>query len=150
MFVDFGMMGEVPPSTRRGLRQLVIAMAARDGAGFVQAAREIGVLLPTADTSELERALTKLFDRFGGMAFAELRDVDPREYRDFAAEFGDVVRTLPIQLPEHLLLVIRAASLTSGVATALDAEFNIWESVEPYAERLIRDEKRRLCAGSSH
>lgn len=140
MFVDFGMMGEVPPSTRRGLRQLVIAMAARDGAGLVQAAREIGVLLPTADTSELERALTKLFDRFGGMAFAELRDVDPREYRDFAAEFGDVVRTLPIQLPEHLLLVIRAASLTSGVATALDAEFNIWESVEPYAERLIRDE----------
>ncbi|WP_240423587.1 ABC1 kinase family protein [Microbacterium halotolerans] len=140
MFVDFGMMGEVPQATRRGLRRLVIAMAARDGSGLVAAAREIGVLLPTADTTELERALARLFDRFGGMGFSELRDVDPREFREFANEFGEVVRTLPIQLPEHLLLVIRAASLTSGVATALDPEFNIWDSVEPYADRLVRDE----------
>ncbi|WP_231916193.1 ABC1 kinase family protein [Microbacterium karelineae] len=139
-FVDFGMMGEVPAATRRGLRRLVIAMAARDGRGLVAAAREIGVLLPSADTRELERALAALFDRFGGMGFAELRDVDPREFRDFAKEFGDTVRTLPVQLPENLLLVFRASALTSGVAMALDPRFNIWDSVEPYAEKLVSDE----------
>jgi len=139
-FIDFGMMGEVPQSMRRGLRRLVIAMGARDGAGLVAAAREVGVLLPSADTNELERALTALFDRFGGKGFAELRDVDPREYREFADEFGDVVRTLPVQLPENFLLVIRAASLTSGVAMSLDPTFNVWDSVEPYAEKLLRDE----------
>lgn len=139
-FVDFGMMGEVPASTRRGLRHLMIAMAARDGKGLVDAAREIGVLLPSADTTQLERALTDLFDRFGGMGFAELRDVDPREFRDFGRKFQDVVRALPIQLPEHLLLVLRATSLTSGVATALDPRFNIWDAIEPYAEKLVRDE----------
>jgi len=139
-FIDFGMMGEVPRSMRRGLRRLVIAMGSRDGAGLVTAAREIGVLLPSADTNELERALTALFDRFGGKGFAELRDVDPREYREFADEFGDVVRTLPVQLPENFLLVIRAASLTSGVAMSLDPTFNVWDSVEPYAEKLLRDE----------
>ncbi|MGO3905160.1 MAG: AarF/UbiB family protein, partial [Microbacterium gubbeenense] len=139
-FIDFGMMGEVPASLRRGLRRLVIAMGSRDGAGLVEAARDIGVLLPSADTNELERALSALFDRFGGKGFAELRDVDPREYKEFADELGDVVRTLPVQLPENFLLVIRAASLTSGVAMSLDPTFNVWDSVEPYAEKLVRDE----------
>ncbi|MGO4299443.1 ABC1 kinase family protein [Leifsonia sp. RAF41] len=140
-FVDFGMMGEVPPGTRSGLRKLLIAAASRDGKGLVDAIRDIGVLLPSADTAELERAMTHLFGRFGGMGFAELREVDPREFREFATEFGDVVRSLPFQLPENFLLIIRAMSLTSGVCSALDPSFNLWDSVEPYAAQLIRDER---------
>ncbi|HXH33001.1 MAG TPA: AarF/UbiB family protein [Plantibacter sp.] len=140
-FIDFGMMGEVPPTTRRGLRKLLIAAASRDGSGLVDAIRDLGVLLPSAETTELERAMTALFARFGGMGFAELREVDPREFRDFATQFGDVVRSLPFQLPENFLLIIRAISLTSGVCSALDPEFNLWDSVEPYAAQLLRDER---------
>ncbi|RWZ58330.1 AarF/ABC1/UbiB kinase family protein [Labedella populi] len=140
-FIDFGMMGEITPTTRRGLRKLLIAAASRDGAGLVDAARDVGVLLPTSDTSELERAMTQLFARFGGMGFAELREVDPREFRAFAEQFGDVVRSLPFQLPENFLLVVRAMSLTSGVCSALNPAFNLWDSIEPYAARLIREER---------
>ncbi|WP_043670876.1 ABC1 kinase family protein [Clavibacter michiganensis] len=140
-FIDFGMMGEVPPSTRRGLRRMLIAAASRDGKGLVDAARDIGVLLPSADTTQLELAMTRLFARFGGLGFAELREVDPREFRAFAEEFQEVVRTLPFQLPDDFLLIIRAMSLTSGVCSALDPRFNLWDSVEPYAQRLIREER---------
>jgi predicted unusual protein kinase regulating ubiquinone biosynthesis (AarF/ABC1/UbiB family) len=143
-FIDFGMMGEVTDSTRSGLRKLLIAAAARDGQGLVAAIRDVGVLVPAADTVELERAMTHLFARFGGMGFAELREVDPREFRDFAVEFGDVVRSLPFQLPENFLLIIRAMSLTSGVCSSLDPKFNLWDSVEPYAARLLRDERGNL------
>ncbi|MFP3578138.1 AarF/UbiB family protein [Arthrobacter sp. SIMBA_036] len=143
-FIDFGMMGEVPPQTRAGLRKLLIAAAARDGKGLVAAIRDVGVLVPSADPAGLERAMTQLFARFGGMGFAELRDVDPREFRDFAAEFGDVVRSLPFQLPENFLLIIRAMSLTSGVCSSLNARFNLWDSVEPYAAQLLRDERGNL------
>jgi predicted unusual protein kinase regulating ubiquinone biosynthesis (AarF/ABC1/UbiB family) len=144
-FIDFGMMGEVPPKTRSGLRKLLIAAAARDGKGLVTAISDIGVLVPSADTAELERAMTQLFARFGGMGFAELRDVDQREFRDFALEFGDVVRSLPFQLPENFLLIIRAMSLTSGVCSSLDPGFNLWDSVEPYAAKLLRDERGNLA-----
>ena len=144
-FIDFGMMGEVPATTRSGLRKLLIAAASRDGRGLVTAMQDVGVLLSTADTVELERAMTELFARFGGMGFAELREVDPREFRIFAAQFGEVVRSLPFQLPENFLLVIRAMTLTSGVASALDPSFNLWDSVEPYAARLIRDERGNLA-----
>ncbi|WP_144827734.1 MULTISPECIES: AarF/ABC1/UbiB kinase family protein [Microbacterium] len=139
-FIDFGMMGEVPPSLRRGLRRVLIAAASRDGKGLVDGIRDVGVLLPSADTVQLERAMTGLFSRFGGMGFAELQEVDPREFRAFAIEFGDVVRSLPFQLPENFLLIVRAMSLTSGMCSALDPAFNIWDAVEPYAQRLIREE----------
>ncbi len=139
-FVDFGMMGEVPDPLRQGLRKLLIAAASRDGKGMVNGMREVGVLLPSADTSELERAITKLFARFGGMGFAELQQVDPREFRAFAIEFSDVVRSLPFQLPENFILIVRAMSLTSGMASSLDPAFNIWNAVEPFASQLLRAE----------
>ncbi|GAA1164722.1 AarF/ABC1/UbiB kinase family protein [Microbacterium oxydans] len=143
-FIDFGMMAEIPASLRDGLRTLLIAVAARDSRGLVAAAQEIGVLLPSADTAELERALTTLFARFGGMGFAELSKVDPREFRDFAEEFGDMVRSLPLQLPENMLLLIRAVSLTSGMCSGLDPAFNVWDAAEPYAGRLLRDESGNI------
>ena len=149
-FIDFGMMGEVPPGTRRGLRKLMIAAAARDGAGLVDAMGEVGMLLPSANTNDLERVMTQLFARFGGMGFAELRDVDQREFRDFAGEFGDVIRSLPFQLPENFLLIIRAMSLTSGVCSALNPAFNIWDSIEPYAAQLMRDERGNLAKDLAH
>lgn len=143
-FIDFGMMAEVPEGIRHGLRTLFIAAASRDGKGMVAAAQEIGVLMPSAENRELERALSALFARFGGMGFAELRDVDPREFQGFAEEFGDTMRSLPVQLPEGLLLLIRAVSLTSGMCSGLDPQFNIWESIEPYATRLLADESGNL------
>lgn len=143
-FIDFGMMAEIPASLRDGLRTLLIAVAGRDSRGLVAAAQEIGVLLPSADTAELERALTTLFARFGGMGFAELSKVDPREFRDFAEEFGDMVRSLPLQLPENMLLLIRAVSLTSGMCSGLDPAFNVWDAAEPYAGRLLRDESGNI------
>ncbi|WP_194396104.1 ABC1 kinase family protein [Microbacterium atlanticum] len=140
-FIDFGMMGEVPDRLRHGLQQLIIAVASRNSAKMIESIRDVGVLLPSADTGELERAMTALFARFGGMGFAELQKVDPREFQAFATEFGDVVRSLPFQLPENFLLIIRAVSLTSGMCSSLDPAFNVWDAVEPYADRLIRDER---------
>jgi predicted unusual protein kinase regulating ubiquinone biosynthesis (AarF/ABC1/UbiB family) len=139
-FVDFGMMGEVPPTLRPGMRHLLIAAATRDGKRMVDSFREVGVLLPSADTAELERAMTKVFARFGGVSVTELRDVDPREFREFANEFGDLVRSLPFQFPEEFLLIVRAMALTSGMCSALDHDFNIWDAVEPYSAQLLRTE----------
>jgi predicted unusual protein kinase regulating ubiquinone biosynthesis (AarF/ABC1/UbiB family) len=143
-FIDFGMMGEVTEELRDGLRRLLIAVAARDGRSLIGGIQDVGILLPTTDTAELERAMTALFDRFGGMGFAQLRKVDQREFRDFGQEFGRVVRSLPFQLPENFLMVIRSMSLTSGVCSALDPDFNIWDAIEPYATRLLRAESGNI------
>lgn len=137
-FVDFGMMGAIDDTLRAGLRDFALAVVARDGRALVTALERLGVLLPNADTEELERAMSASFDRFGGMGVAELRAIDPRELEAFARQFGDTIRALPFQLPEDFLLLIRTISLVSGVTSALNPRFNMWDAVEPFARTVLR------------
>lgn len=136
-YIDFGMMGEITDSLREGLRRFIFAVVARDGRGLVAAIQGLGVLLPTADTEELERAMTELFARFGGMGVAELQTVDQRELEVFAARFGETMRTMPFQLPESFLLLIRTISLVSGVTSSLNRDFNMWDAVDPFAKTIM-------------
>lgn len=143
-YIDFGMMGTIPDSLRSGLRKLVVAVATRDGKRLIASIQDLGILLPSADNAGLEKAMTELFARFGGMGIAELQRVDPRELADFGDRFGEVIRSMPIQLPENFLLIIRTASLVSGVCSSLDPDFNMWEALDPYAQTLLRDEGTNL------
>ncbi len=136
-YIDFGMMGEITDELKSGLQQFIFAVASRDARGWVVATQRLGVLLPSADTVELERAITALFDRFGGMGVAELTRIDPRELQDFALQFSELVRTLPFQLPESFLLLVRTISLISGVTSALNRDFNMWDAVDPFARTLL-------------
>jgi len=136
-FIDFGMMGEISDSLRSGLRDFILAAVGRDGRALIASMERLGVLLRSADTEELERAMTTLFDRFGGMGVAELQQVDPRELEKFALQFGETIRSLPFQLPESFLLLIRTISLISGVTSALNRDFNMWDAVDPFARTVL-------------
>jgi predicted unusual protein kinase regulating ubiquinone biosynthesis (AarF/ABC1/UbiB family) len=132
-FIDFGMMGEISDDLRRGLQGFIFAVVSRDARSYVDAMRRLGVLLPGADTLELERAVSALFERFGGLGVAELTQTDPNEIKDFALQFTDLLRTLPFQLPENFLLLVRSVSLLSGVTSALNRDFNMWDAIDPFA-----------------
>ena len=57
------------------------------------------------------------------------------------------MRALPFQLPENFLLVIRSMSLTSGICSSLDPDFNMWDAVEPYAGAAPARRARQRRAG---
>lgn len=137
-YVDFGMMGEIPDTLRAGLRDFILAAVGRDSRGLVTALERLHVLLSSADTDELEHAMTALFARFGGMGIAELQRVDPRELEAFARQFGETIRSLPFQLPENFLLLLRTISLVSGDTSALNPDFNMWDAVDPFARDILR------------
>ncbi len=141
-FIDFGMMGQVSPEMRSNLQSFLFAVASRDSRAWVAACQKLGVLLPTADAVILEDAVSKLFDRFGGVRVGELIQTDPRELRDFALQFSDLIRTLPFKLPNDFLFLIRALSLISGVTSELNREFNIWDAVDPFARSLLNGSGR--------
>ena len=136
-FIDFGMMGEINEDLRNNLQRFLFAVASRDARGWVSACERLGVLLPSADTVILERAISELFDRFGGVGVGDLVQTDPRELREFAIRFSEILRTLPFQLPNDFLFLIRALSLISGVASTLNREFNIWDAIDPFARSLL-------------
>lgn len=137
VFIDFGMMGEIDDALRTGLQTFIFALVSRSPSGCVSAMQKLGVLLPSADIVELERAISKLFDRFGGVGVAELTQTDPEEFKKLAIEFSDLLRTLPFQLPEDFLLLFRSVSLLSGVTSSLNRDFNMWDAVNPFAQNLL-------------
>ncbi len=136
-FIDFGMMGEIDDQLREGLQRFIFALVARDARACVVAMQQLGVLLPSADAVELERAIAAVFERFGGVGVAEITQTDPKVFRELAIEFSELLRTLPFQLPEDFLLLARSISLISGVTSALNRDFNMWDAVDPFARTLL-------------
>ncbi len=139
-FVDFGMAGRVPPNLRAGLREGTIATGTRDTTRLLKSYQMMGVLLPNADLELLEKAEAQMFERFWGKSMAELREIDHREMLEFAREFRGLIYTMPFQIPQDLLLLGRTVAILFGICTGLDPEFNVWDSMVPFAQKLIADE----------
>jgi predicted unusual protein kinase regulating ubiquinone biosynthesis (AarF/ABC1/UbiB family) len=139
-FVDFGMVGHVPENLRKGLRETVIAVGTRDAARLIRSYKELGFLLPGADSQALEQASAAVFDRFWGMSMSELKNVRPNDVRDIGHKVRDVMVETPFQVPNDLLMLVRTVAILSGMCTGLDPDFNLWGQLSPYAGKLVQEE----------
>ncbi len=139
-FVDFGMVGHVPPNTDEGLREGLIGLATRDAGRVVHAFQILGMLLPGADIPLLERAITRVFGQTWGKNVTEVQQMSMEEMREFAAEFRDLLYDMPFQIPENLILFGRTIPILSGMCTGLDPNFNLWNRIVPYARKLLTKE----------
>jgi predicted unusual protein kinase regulating ubiquinone biosynthesis (AarF/ABC1/UbiB family) len=140
VFVDFGMVGHITPAVKRQLRDLAIGLGTRDAARIVRAYERMGFLLPSADLELIERATSKVFDRFWGFSMGEMARLDYDDVRDFAGEFRDLLYAMPFQIPKDFIYLGRMFGLLSGMATQLDPEFNLFAESEPFARQLLSEE----------
>ena len=139
-FVDFGMVGRVPEHLRAGIRELSVAIVTQDGPRLIRSFKTLGVLLPGADLGRIEAASIQLFERFGGVALGDLKDVDPHQLVDFGLQFQELLLDLPFQVPENLLMLGRCVGILSGMCSGLDPAFNVWEAITPYATQFVGDD----------
>ncbi|MEM9596990.1 MAG: AarF/UbiB family protein [Acidobacteriota bacterium] len=136
LFVDFGMVAEIPPRLRAALRKLLIGIGARDAGQVIQSLRDAGSLLPGADLPQLEEALDQLFDRFWGVDLADMNRMVLSDASALWKEFGQLLLETPIQVQVDLMFTTRALELLSGISQGLDKDFNPWSEAVPFAERL--------------
>jgi len=139
-FIDFGMVGHVPPKIKTGLREMVIGVGTRDATRVVKSYQMLGVLLPHADLEMIEQAEEQIFDRFWGKSMQELQQIDYDEVREFASEYRELLYDLPIQIPDDILYLGRCVAILSGMCTGLDPDFNVWKGLAPFAQELIQEE----------
>jgi predicted unusual protein kinase regulating ubiquinone biosynthesis (AarF/ABC1/UbiB family) len=119
---------------------MLVGVGTRNPAKVVESYQTLGVLLPSADVKLLEQAEAQIFDRFWGMSMGELRKVDHREMGQFAMQFRELMYEMPFQLPHNLLLLGRTVAILSGMCTGLDPNFNVWNQLAPYAQKLVMEE----------
>ena len=70
----------------------------------------------------------------------ELREIPLDEMHEFAKEYRELAYTMPFQLPQDLIFLLRTIAILSGMCTGLDPKFNVWESITPYAGKLLAEE----------
>ena len=140
VFVDFGMAGEITADLVEGLRGALIAVANRDADQLIRAYQIMGMLLPTADLDLLRKANQAAFDRFWGKTTPEMMNISTREAAAFVGEFRGLLYDLPFQLPDNIILLGRCLSILNGICTGLDPNFNVWQSIVPYARKLVADQ----------
>lgn len=48
--------------------------------------------------------------------------------------------SMPFQVPNNLLMLVRCVAILSGMCTGLDPNFNLWNQLAPYAKKMIADD----------
>ncbi|HEX5689919.1 MAG TPA: AarF/ABC1/UbiB kinase family protein, partial [Roseiflexaceae bacterium] len=81
--------------------------------------------------------------------FRHTYDRSIRELTNLDVEgiFGEVehlVRDLPFQMPQDLIYLGRSVGMVAGMATTLDSDINLFETLRPFAQELIAREGQEV------
>jgi predicted unusual protein kinase regulating ubiquinone biosynthesis (AarF/ABC1/UbiB family) len=139
-FVDFGMVGHIPAQVQDGLREAFLGLATRDAERLVRAFRALGMLLPDADLSLLERAQARMMDQTWGRSLSEMQSMSHEQMEAMFFEFRELFYSMPFQIPEDLIFLGRTLAILSGMCSGLDPQFNPWAGIIPYAQKLMSGE----------
>lgn len=143
VFVDFGMVAVIPERLRPHLKEILLGFATGDAARTVRAYQGAGFLMPGADLARLEQIEAETMARYSGLTLRQAQQAAMTEWQSLAKEYRDILYQMPFQLPTELLFVGRALALLSGMATALDPDFDPWQAIEPFARDMAAQEVGR-------
>jgi len=134
-------VGRLNAKAMQGLREMAVAVGARDVDRLLRAYQTLGVILPGADLGRLRQAEEALFERLWGRSMRELAAIQPREMREFSHQFRDLLYELPFQVPTDLIFLGRCVAILSGMCTGLDPDFNLFQELAPFAQTLLAEEQ---------
>ncbi|PJF30773.1 MAG: ABC transporter [Candidatus Thermofonsia Clade 1 bacterium] len=141
IFIDFGMTGKLTEQLVSGLRATLLAVITQDAKGLVESYKNLGVLMPDADTERLEQATRAVFDKVWGLDMNQLKDIPFEEMSGVALEFSDLIMSMPFQMPQDFIYLSRTISILSGMCTGLDPRFDPWRAMQPYTQRLLNEQQ---------
>lgn len=144
VLLDFGMVVEVDPGTRRALVQTVFAAITDDRRGLVEGFYAMGIVEPGAPRAVIEALADELL-----VTAHDQTTVQERLDR-MSRLADDVVGHLynfPVRLPSDLVYFARTAALIEGLGTRYDPRFNPVSFATPIALRFRGPILRSLGEG---
>ncbi|EQA38723.1 ABC1 family protein [Leptospira inadai serovar Lyme str. 10] len=139
-FIDFGAVGEIPPSQALVLRKIFLCAMSKDYGGVVEGLDELGLISRKADRDKVEEvvrySLEKLSrfltdtDSFRNIKFEQIHT--PEDLK-FLKEINSSLRELlrMVQLPVTLIPLERVLGLLVGITATLDP----YRTVLDYGEK---------------
>jgi predicted unusual protein kinase regulating ubiquinone biosynthesis (AarF/ABC1/UbiB family) len=135
VFLDFGLAKDFPPQFRDGIVRLTFAILTGDRAAIIKAFSELGFRTRNGSPD----TLLAMADVFLGASIKRNKAYADKELvEQFSEELPRVLRANPIvEVPGDVLLINRVMGLLSGLGKSLDSQVNLFETIMPYAQRLM-------------
>lgn len=140
VFIDFGMTAVVSERLKAAMRAGAMGLGTQDAQRIIQAYVMAGTLRPGADLRRLEQAHQEWLQKIWGLRLGALHETARRELTYFMREYRDLIRETPFQFQADMLFIARAVGILSGLATAIDPDFDPWSKALVYAKRFAREE----------
>jgi predicted unusual protein kinase regulating ubiquinone biosynthesis (AarF/ABC1/UbiB family) len=138
VLLDFGMVGNISSQMKANIRRAFFGVLRRDYDEIVTALDRLGFIPRDADRRALRQAVIWTVETFSEMSFGELRSVSPTYVLE---QLQDIFYTESIQIPAQFAFLGRALGTLSGLCTALDPSFQFVAAAQPFAHRLVHEER---------
>jgi predicted unusual protein kinase regulating ubiquinone biosynthesis (AarF/ABC1/UbiB family) len=141
IFVDFGMVGQIPNLMGDNLRKVMIGVMQRDARQLTETYQDLGFLLPGADTERIIEAQSTVLNRIWGRKLLELSRPDPKEVQELTSEFRDLLFDFPFQVPQDFIYLGRAFGMVMGLVSQLNPEIDAWQQIEKFGKELLESQR---------
>ncbi len=130
-FHDFGIVGHLSPRDRDDLRELFLAVIARDPEWVADVYLTMGGAAPDVDRGTFVRDMSEALEHYYAAA---------AQSPSFAAIFNQFMRLgrhHQVHMLRQFLLAFRAFVIVESVAISLDVRFNMLSALQAYAPGLL-------------
>lgn len=131
-FHDFGALGELSPAFQENMRQLFLAVMARDASWLTSAYLEMGGATAPLDRNAFTKDMSLALDRYHSQSIAG--------HQSFSAilhEFVRVGRRHQIRLLREATMLLRGFAEIESLVHDIDPAFNSLEAFRAYSSRLL-------------
>ncbi|ERM94356.1 hypothetical protein AMTRI_Chr04g252440 [Amborella trichopoda] len=138
-YLDFGMMGEFRQELREAFIEACLHLVNQDFDALAKDFVTLGLLPPTAQKSEVTKALTGVFQN------AVSKGVRNISFGDLSGNLGRTMYKFKFQIPSYFSLVIRSLAVLEGLAIANNPNYKVLSSSYPWiARKVLTDSSPQL------
>jgi ubiquinone biosynthesis protein len=132
-FIDFGMVGRVPPQRRDELLTLLLGLVQRDAGAVAEVLVDWAGDDAPNDDNALRTDIESFVDTYHGVPLAEL------SLGDMLGDVTAILRSHRLMLPADLALLIKVFITLEGLGRSLDPSFHMAGEAQPLLRQALRE-----------
>jgi ubiquinone biosynthesis protein len=134
-FLDYGMVGSLSPSHRDRLLEILVGVAGQDAGRIAKTLLQLA-FQPTDIVEDLEFQVGELLEAY---SFVTLKDF---RIGEFLNRLIRLIINNRLRMPPGFYLMLKAIVTLEGVARRLDPEFDMVETIKPFAKQAMKERLR--------
>jgi ubiquinone biosynthesis protein len=134
-FLDYGMVGSLSPTHRDRLLDILVGVAEQDPGRIAKTLIQLAYQ-PSDIVEDLEFQVGELLEAY---SFVTLKDF---RIGEFLNRLIRLIITNRLRMPPGFYLMLKAVVTLEGVSRRLDPDFDMVESIKPFAKKAMKERLR--------